>query len=60
MRVTAGMIVASIAAGRTIPELLADFPYLEEEDIREALAQPGEHPLRPDASGSVGTRLGGR
>jgi uncharacterized protein (DUF433 family) len=38
MRVTVGMIVESIAAGRSIPELLADFPYLEEQDIREALA----------------------
>jgi len=38
MRVTVGMIVASIAAGRNIAELLADFPYLEEQDIREALA----------------------
>ncbi len=38
MRVTAGMIVEALAAGRTIPQLLADFPYLEEEDIREALS----------------------
>jgi uncharacterized protein (DUF433 family) len=38
LRVTVGMIVESIAAGRTIPELLADFPYLEEPDIREALS----------------------
>jgi uncharacterized protein (DUF433 family) len=38
MRVTVGMIVESIAAGRTIAELLTDFPYLEEQDIREALA----------------------
>ena len=38
MRVTVGMIVESIAAGRTVPELLHDFPYLEEQDIREALA----------------------
>ena len=37
-RVTVGMIVESIAAGRSIAELLADFPYLEEQDIREALA----------------------
>ncbi len=36
MRVTVGMIVESIA-GRTVPDLLADFPYLEEQDIREAL-----------------------
>jgi uncharacterized protein (DUF433 family) len=38
MRVTVGMIVEAISVGRTIPELLADFPYLEEQDIREALA----------------------
>src|SRR6266498_2995714 len=38
MRVTVGMIVGAIAAGRTIPELPTDFPYLEEPDIREALA----------------------
>ena len=38
MRVTVGMIVESIAAGRSITELLTDFPYLEEQDIREALA----------------------
>ena len=38
MRVTVGMIVESIATGRTIEDLLADFPYLEEQDIREALA----------------------
>jgi uncharacterized protein (DUF433 family) len=37
MRVTVGMIVESIAAGRTVADLLADFPYLEPEDIREAL-----------------------
>jgi len=38
MRVTVGMIVAAMAAGRTVEQLLADFPYLEEPDIREALA----------------------
>jgi len=38
MRVTVGMIVEALAAGRTIAELLQDFPYLEEQDIREALA----------------------
>ena len=26
-----------MAAGRSIGDLLADFPYLEEQDIREAL-----------------------
>jgi uncharacterized protein (DUF433 family) len=38
MRVTVGMIVGAIAAGRSLDDMLADFPYLEEEDIREALA----------------------
>ena len=37
MRVTAGMIVGQIGAGRTIDELLADYPYLEREDILQAL-----------------------
>ncbi len=37
MRVTVGMIVEALAAGRTIEQLLTDFPYLEEADIREAL-----------------------
>jgi uncharacterized protein (DUF433 family) len=38
MRVTVGMIVEALSAGRTTEQLLADFPYLEEADIREALA----------------------
>jgi uncharacterized protein (DUF433 family) len=38
MRVTVGMIVEALASGRSIENLLADFPYLEEQDIREALA----------------------
>lgn len=38
MRVTVGMIVEAVASGRTVANLLADFPYLEEQDIREALS----------------------
>jgi len=38
MRVTVGMIVEAIAVGRSVPDLLADFPYIEEDDIREALS----------------------
>jgi uncharacterized protein (DUF433 family) len=37
LRVTVGMIVAQIGAGRTIDQLLADYPYLAREDILEAL-----------------------
>ena len=38
MRVTVGMIVEAVSSGRTENELLADFPYLEKEDVRQALA----------------------
>ena len=38
MRVTVGMVVEAMAAGRTVEQLLEDFPYLEEADIRAALA----------------------
>jgi len=37
MRVTVGMIVGQIGAGVTIDELLQTYPYLEREDILEAL-----------------------
>jgi uncharacterized protein (DUF433 family) len=37
MRVTVGMIVGQIAAGRTIEALLGDYPYLESEDVMQAL-----------------------
>ena len=37
MRVTVGMIVGQIGAGRGIDDLLADYPYLEREDIMQAL-----------------------
>ena len=37
LRVTVSMIVGQIGAGRTVDELLADYPYLERDDILEAL-----------------------
>ena len=37
MRVTVGMIVGQIGAGLTIEQLLTDYPYLELEDIMQAL-----------------------
>ena len=36
-RVTVGMIVGQIGAGRSIEALLGDYPYLEREDVLEAL-----------------------
>jgi uncharacterized protein (DUF433 family) len=37
LRVTVGMIVGQIGAGHTIDELLAEYSYLEREDILQAL-----------------------
>ncbi|MFN8541535.1 MAG: DUF433 domain-containing protein [Thermomicrobiales bacterium] len=38
LRVTVGMIVGLVAAGHTTAEILQAYPYLEADDIREALA----------------------
>ena len=38
LRVTVGTIVGLIAAGQTAEEILRDYPYLETDDIQEALA----------------------
>ena len=37
MRVTVGMIVGQIGAGHSIEEVLAEYPYLEREDVLQAL-----------------------
>jgi uncharacterized protein (DUF433 family) len=37
LRVTVGMIVGQIGAGRSIDQLLVDYPYLQREDVLEAL-----------------------
>jgi uncharacterized protein (DUF433 family) len=37
MRVTVGMIVGQIRAGRSVDDVLTDFPNLEREDILQAL-----------------------
>jgi uncharacterized protein (DUF433 family) len=37
MRVTVGTIIGLLAAGRTIDEILAAYPYLELADVYEAL-----------------------
>lgn len=38
MRVTVGTVVGLVAAGRTNEEILREYPYLEAEDITEALS----------------------
>ena len=37
LRVSVGMIVGQIGAGLSIEALLADYPYLEREDVLQAL-----------------------
>ena len=37
MRVTVGMIVGQIGAGHSLDEVLTDYPYLERDDIMQAL-----------------------
>jgi uncharacterized protein (DUF433 family) len=36
-RVTVGLILSQMGDGRSLEELLADYPYLEREDIMQAL-----------------------
>jgi uncharacterized protein (DUF433 family) len=38
LRVTVGTVVGLLAAGHSVADILKAYPYLEEEDIREALA----------------------
>jgi uncharacterized protein (DUF433 family) len=38
LRVTVGMLVGLVASGHSTGEILDAYPYVEEEDIRQALA----------------------
>lgn len=38
MRVTVGMVVGLLATGKTIGEILEAYPYLENEDVHQALS----------------------
>ena len=37
LRVTVGMVLGQLAGGKTIEELLADYPYLDRADVLAAL-----------------------
>ena len=37
MRVTVSMVVGQIGAGHSVDKVLADYPYLEREDVLQAL-----------------------
>jgi uncharacterized protein (DUF433 family) len=53
LRVTVGTVVGLMAQGHTTEEILRAYPYLEEEDLRDALAyaawraEEAELPLNP-------------
>ncbi|MEN8262742.1 MAG: DUF433 domain-containing protein [Nitrospirota bacterium] len=50
MRITVSQIVNLVANNMTISEVIRDYPYLEEEDIRQALryaAQLTEEEVHP-------------
>jgi uncharacterized protein (DUF433 family) len=38
MRVTVGMVVGLLADGRTAEDVVRSYPYLEPEDVQQALA----------------------
>ncbi|MBV8186661.1 MAG: DUF433 domain-containing protein [Alphaproteobacteria bacterium] len=42
MRISVADVLEYLASGMTIPEILADFPYLEREDILACLAYAAE------------------
>lgn len=53
MRVTVSLLVNLVANGMTLPEIISAYPYLESEDVRQALqyaawlAEETVHPLEP-------------
>jgi uncharacterized protein (DUF433 family) len=50
MRITVSQVVNLVANGMTTSEVIRDYPYLEEEDIRQALryaAQLTEEEIHP-------------
>ena len=52
MRVTVSMVLGLLASKRTREEILKAYPYLEEQDIREALAYTSGTPV-PLPSGAA-------
>ncbi len=56
MRISVSMVVQMVAAGKSIAEILQEYPYLEAADIQQALAYSAELadseyyvPLQPSA-----------
>jgi uncharacterized protein (DUF433 family) len=45
LRMTVATIVGLVASGRSVNEILTAYPYLKEEDVREALAYAASQPF---------------
>jgi uncharacterized protein (DUF433 family) len=63
MRITVGDVLEYLAGGMSIPEILEDFPYLTEEDIRACLAFAADrerrlHVIPPGHTKASRTSLG--
>lgn len=50
MRITVSNVVGQLAAGATPEELLSEYPYLEREDIQQALAFAAALAAQPAAA----------
>jgi uncharacterized protein (DUF433 family) len=50
MRITVSNVVGQLAAGATPEELLSEHPYLEREDIQQALAFAAALAAQPAAA----------
>lgn len=44
MRVTVGMVAGLVASGHSNEKILQSYPYLEAEDIRQAVAYAVQYP----------------
>lgn len=44
MRVTAAIVVGQIVAGRSLNEVLREYPHLERDDVLRALGDAGDSP----------------
>lgn len=56
MRITASLIINLLANGMSIPDILREYPDLEEEDIRECLSLAAwlmEDPILPTGERSI-------
>jgi len=56
MRVAVSLIVNLVAQGMSVPEIIEAYPYLEPEDVRQALehaawlAEESVHPIKAGSS----------